>query len=208
MLTNIYNLSKNNKGFICFLLIVLAFIAPIVLAHICYKYLPIAGGVTNQGTLIKNPANISELTLNTQFAAEVAVNNTDAWQEQRWRIIYLMPEACLEQCQNIIYRLQQVHISLGKNINRLQRLNIYQRDTPYNYDNLQSIYNKYQHITIASIDTTQTNTHNNTQSLDPANIYLADPYGNIILSYKISDSDFDKKILKDTKKLLNISKIG
>lgn len=201
MITYLYNKYNSNKGFYKFLLLVLVFLCPLFLAHMSYKYFDIAGSKTNQGQLLKNPPNLSQFTLDTTLAQRLQLDNTDNWKTHRWTIIYFVPEVCNDSCFTILHKLQQVHIGLGKNLNRVQRLNIYSNSDIHDLTGWRETYSKLPHITIANLDNSQ-------KLLETNYIYLSDPLGNIILSYKLSDNDFDKKIFKDTKKLLNISKIG
>jgi cytochrome oxidase Cu insertion factor (SCO1/SenC/PrrC family) len=100
--------------------------------------------------------------------------------------------------------MRQVNTALGKNMDRLQRLflsnKVLDENTEINllrsYPNLILIKNKPNkiHGLIKGIS-------DNKNSL-----LLVDPLGNVILRY---DSNFDgKKLLKDIKKLLKLSRVG
>ena len=100
--------------------------------------------------------------------------------------------------------MRQVNTALGKNMDRLQRFflsnKMLNENTEINllqsYPNLTLIKNKPNkiHVLIKEIS-------NNKNSL-----LLVDPLGNVILRY---NSNFDgKKLLKDIKKLLKLSRVG
>lgn len=192
-------LSSKQKNLLSFTGMVLMFLLPVFFANLYYYYGDVQGAATNQGKLISQPHNITELNLTS-----AKLSNTDDWQDNRWRIIYQVPRTCHNDCEQIIHKLQQVHIALGKNINRVQRINIHAKLNNYN-----NLYAKYSHIVAMLSNNENESSEQKSQNITNSdNIYIADPLGNIILSYQITDNKFDSKILKDAKKLLNLSKIG
>lgn len=101
---------------------------------------------------------------------------------KKWRIIHIADAACDEQCQKINFQIEQVHKALGKNYNRVAVLFI---------DNKAAQFQKFQ-----------------TDFSQPAlnKIYLVDPLGNLFMFY--SDSANLMDVLKDLKKVLEVSQIG
>lgn len=213
---------KNNKtlNLIKLGLIIAVFIAPLIAANIYYYYGLKKGGVTNHGVLLTNQNNIqnkiSDLDFNQDFniilnqkfkLSNIKINKYD---NSKWQILYFVPNYCGSDCENVLYKLQQVHIALGKNLNRAQRVvvhsglddinNMHQTTSLNNWKN---IYYKYPYMT-----SVLTNKNISKLNLSINNIYLADPLGNIILSYEIKDPRLADKLFKDAKKLLNLSKIG
>lgn len=185
------------------LLMVAIFLAPLMLAKYYYFHGDVKIAATNQGQLLTNPHNVSELHLNKPF-----IQSADAWRDKRWHIIYQPPKKCDRECEQVIYKLQQVHIALGKNKDRLQRVLIHNNNISNNLDHWRYIYDKYPHMTMTSF-TNKNLTNNNI--ISSRKVYIADPLGNIIMSYNINDDDlsnFDSKIFKDTKRLLSVSRIG
>lgn len=222
-------LSERRKNLAKLLLIIFIFIFPLLVAHYMFYYGNIIGGSSNKGLLITEPHNISELNVRP-----LNYEKSDAWLDKKWHVLYLAPSNCNKTCSNILYRLEQVQIATGKNSNRVQRVNIHPIAEPKQLDKTWlDAYNKHQHMTMLSsesdyklvgkpgaelgaklnidIDSDKTQQNSILNILDKNNIYIADPLGNIILSYSIKADgieDFDSKIFKDLKKLLNISNIG
>jgi hypothetical protein len=199
-------LSPRNKNLLKLIVIIIIFMLPLLIAQYLYYYGNITGAQTNKGNLINNPHNLLEFNLTSN-----TLSQSDEWQDNRWRIIFIAPEKCQKTCSSVLYRLQQVHIALGKNTNRLQRLNIHTVDYTKNLEHWTTIYDKYPHMTMSIYKAEHANKDSLLNNFDPSSIYIADPLGNIILSYDTTlknFEDFDTKIFKDIKKLLNISKIG
>ncbi len=198
-----FSLSKKYTNIIKLLLIISSFILPLITAHFMYYNGDIQGGSTNKGNLIKNPHNISELRL---YNPEL--HNSDTWRDHNWHILYVMPNICDQQCLDILFKLQQVHIALGKNQDRVQRVNIHNNELINNISSWHTLYDKYPHMTLATSAKFDLCQEGDVSIIDQNHIYLADPNGNIILSYNQKNSKFDTHLLNDTRKLLKLSKIG
>ncbi|MBP9722885.1 MAG: hypothetical protein KBD64_06990 [Gammaproteobacteria bacterium] len=202
MLTKL-NLNQRTKNQLMFLAITGMFIFPIIASYLYYYFGHHQGAATNNGQLLSNlNINIDNLDLvlnkNTQ--------DSDLYDKSKWRVLVLAPESCDTKCENIIYKLQQVHIALGRNVNRFQRTFIHSNFDKNLNNNWPEIYKKYPHMTAIWLEPDKS--EKKSLTLDPNNIYLADPLGNIILSYSLNNSNYDSNLFKDTKKLLNLSKIG
>lgn len=182
------------KNQLKFLAIVAIFIIPFIAAQLYYHHGNHQGGITNLGTLLNNPHNISEL----------GIDNT-VMSDKKWRALYLAPSLCDDSCDQVLDRLQQVHIAMGKNINRFQPIILHKiASTKTSYAAWDVMYKKYDHIISRAIPVNNDTLH----ALENNKVYLVDPNGNIILSYEIKNQSYAEKILKDAKKLMNLSKIG
>ena len=106
-------------------------------------------------------------------------------------------------CSDEIYLIRQVNIALGKDMNRLERVIVLNKTIPSNeVDDLVIKYPKA--IVVKNNSSTFINEIN--KITDRYVLLLTDPLGNVILGY---DEGFEgKKLLKDIKKLLKLSKIG
>lgn len=187
-------LSTRSKNLFILTFVTMLFVLPFFIAQYLYTFGNIKGAITNKGELITNPHNLSELNLDFK-----KFDNTDLFQENKWRILYNIPANCDSDCETILFQLQQAHIALGKNTNRLQRINIHNNIDKRKND---SIYSKFPHIVLSL------NNNLNSNIIEPNYVYIADPLGNIILKYNTSNKNLARDILKDSKKLLNLSKIG
>ena len=187
-------LTIRTKNLIKLGLIVAVFLAPLIAANLYYYYGHKQGGVTNLGQLMDGTTNLSNLELTTDSFSSPSL---DKFKDSQWRVLYFAKDECDAQCQNILYKIQQVHIALGKNLHRFTRTIVHAKADA----NWQEIYNTYPHMNAVLAQKTLAN-------LPQDKLYVADPNGNIMMNYDLNDSSFDSKLFKDMKKLLNLSKIG
>ena len=174
-----------------FLLIVLSFVGPLLLATIMYKYsdlMPIAPPKSS-GNLI-NP--VITITKSEDF------NNI--LKNKKWTFMYIYNnESCDLICEATLYMMQQVRESLGREKQRVSNLLIVKKD--FNSSDNKEIlekYNKIKFLEIIELDFFK--------KIKKNHLYIIDPLGNIFIYY---DKDFDAKGLKrDIKKILKISRIG
>tara|TARA_B100001564_G_C20569702_1_gene637742 strand:+ start:219 stop:788 length:570 start_codon:yes stop_codon:yes gene_type:complete len=152
---------------------------------------------TNYGKLLKPILLIADIDIKTSSG----INSTNSL-NGKWSLLYYLKNDCLNACEENIYLLRQVNTALGKDMNRLQRILMFDDnvkitlDLQKNYPGLIYIYNKPNnlHGLISNVSENQ------------SSIFLVDPLGNVILKY---DEKFEgKKLLKDIKKLLKLSRIG
>jgi len=155
---------------------------------------------TNYGKFIDPPINI--ISINTSLI--IKKENSENIFNRKWTLIQFEHDICSKRCFDARFLLKQINIALGKDMNRVQRVflsynKIKSKDVSEmtdNYPNLILIDNEPRdlHIIINKIS--------NNQSM----VLLVDPLGNVILAYR---NDFNgKKLLKDLKKLLKLSRIG
>ena len=162
--------------------IIFVFLSPFIFAY--YYFINDATstrGTTNYGTFLQE---------------QITIENVIDFDNEHWSLVQLISNDCDVKCQDNIYMLRQVNTALGKDMNRLRRYIIFenniQKNNVYikNYpkvivlDNSEKLYNKLSKM--------------------EERIFIAAPFGNIILGYK---KDFlPKGLLKDIKKLLKYSK--
>lgn len=175
-----------------FLLVLVAFILPVVLAKLALEMQWFNYGVTNQGQLVEG-----ELTLeNTQI--DVTPNK-----DKQWLMIYVMPASCQSYCQDVLTGVNSTYIALGKEMPRVTPVALFQQAVT-SEQKQQIRQQDWQFAPLKS----------ETQSALPVNhIYIADPLGNIVVSHSVPDNAedipaFGKAIVADFKKLLKYSRIG
>jgi len=155
---------------------------------------------TNYGKFIDPPINITPINTSVIMKKE----NSENIFNRKWTLIQFEHDICSKRCFDVRFLLKQINIALGKDMNRVQRVFLsYNKmkskdvsEMTDNYPNLILINNEPRdlHIIINEIS--------NNQSM----VLLVDPLGNVILAYR---DDFNgKKLLKDLKKLLKLSRIG
>ena len=162
-----------------FLLIVFVFILPFIFAKYFFDNdATSTRGTTNHGSFLVDEVNIASL----------ADNN-------HWVILQVIDGKCDTGCQDNMHMLRQINTALGKDMGRVKRylLNNYTDENPVYLDN----YPK-----VIVLDRSET-LYNKLTKMDER-IFIADPFGKIILGY---ENDFIAKgLLKDIKKLLKFSK--
>ena len=127
---------------------------------------------------------------------------TDENLKNKWTLIYLTSEKCLDSCTENIHLLKQINIALRKDMSRVQRIFLSNYDEDKNF--LKNLELKYPSLLVSNVKFNELYKKLHKISKKSNQIYLISPNGNAILSY---DSNFDgKKLLKDLKKLLKFSK--
>ena len=190
-----------NSGRIKFLLIVFIFTVPFVISYYLSKDYHAGGELqtSNYGFFINPIVELSQSTFDDHSGKTHNVNR----HLTKWSLIYRMPKNCSQMCSDEIYLIRQVNIALGKDMNRLERVIVLNQTIPSSeVDDLVMKYPKA--IVVKNNSSTFINEIN--KITDRYVLLLTDPLGNVILGY---DEGFEgKKLLKDIKKLLKLSKIG
>ena len=162
-----------------FLLIVFVFILPFIFAKYFFDNdATSTRGTTNHGSFLVDEVKIASLADN-----------------DHWIILQVIDGKCDTSCQDNMHMLRQINTALGKDMGRVKRylLNNYTDENAVYLDN----YPK-----VIVLDRSET-LYNKLTKMDER-IFIADPFGKIILGY---ENDFIAKgLLKDIKKLLKFSK--
>jgi hypothetical protein len=160
---------------------------------------------SHAGKMIDPPVSFTDLVM-----------PTSAPTAPTWKIIYLLPEACLESCQAHLWQLKQIHTALGVDRSRVSRWMI---QTP-NTSNVAAHTQKDLELSVIAGNTQKITSlliHQFPKDLSEGSqgkILIADPLGNIVLGYSTQLNDEahilaqGKAILTDIRKLLKLSRIG
>jgi len=198
---------SQNKGRITLLIIIGIFAIPLAVAWIWSantdQFQP--SGTTNKGTLIEPPRPISlddsiELA---GFAAEDPLRRI-------WTLIYVANQDCDSQCQDRIYRLRQVRMALGpQRMDRVQGLLL--NRGPLSAATQAVLDKDHQGLMVADLNQTQriNNALNDlfgSEFEQLGQIYLVDPFGNLMMYYSGEASAYSIKA--DLKRLLKVSRAG
>ena len=162
-------------------------------------------GVSVNGELISPAVPIEEFNL---------VDGTgNSWGlpqvKEVWSMVYFAASDCGEVCEQSLYNMRQVRLSTGRRMDRVQRVLV----TPH-VEEMDSLL-KQANEGLAVVGGTADQINGFRQQIIDAQarmaecrdcIYLLDPFGNVMLRFA---PDLDpKKILKDIKHLLKVSRIG
>jgi len=173
------------------ILVLVAFILPVVLAKLALQDHWFNYGVTNKGTLVAN-----EITLKKMGIDKAQFNN-------KWLMLYVLPDVCAVQCQQILHNINNTYIALGKEAERVIPLVLTNKQ-------LTSQQQAQLHSKKWQIQRLPTKTQ---QLFTQPQVLIVDPLGNVILSHQPPQNNqalplFGKALLADFKKLLKYSRIG
>ncbi|MBE9559614.1 MAG: hypothetical protein IMF15_02435 [Proteobacteria bacterium] len=184
--------------------VVLAFIAPVVLAYIMFFFVDVKSFV-NHGEILNPIVHIRSFELkdeNNEIIPEGELT-------YKWRIISFIGKDCDQQCESRLFDSRQIHTSLGKNQHRLIRMFVHLEPAGESLSAL--IAEKHPNITRVNGDATiiinvlGDNIRDNA-SIQNNEIYIMDPMGNVMMRF--TQEQPNKEFLHDLKKLLKASQIG
>ncbi|MGI0119768.1 hypothetical protein [Zooshikella sp. RANM57] len=191
--------NRNNK-----LLLIFILCTPIVvmaLSSTMFKTgLFVPQTTTNRGILLEPTLTVDKLN----------INGGSLWLNKQvdplWSIVILPTNKCLNECEQALYLTRQIHIALGKEANRVQRILIDEPITSLK----EELHNQHPRLNylppqVQSYDPLEKLVKHNFPN-DNVGIFLVDPHGNIIMQYGVKQNGQD--LLKDIKHLLKISLIG
>jgi cytochrome oxidase Cu insertion factor (SCO1/SenC/PrrC family) len=190
------------------LLIVFAlFAAPVLIAWLSFYVFPdwVPAETSNHGDLVEPARPLPDFKLDTLSGD--AIDQT--FLRGKWNYVYLHQGDCDSVCVEQLYKVRQLRLAQGKNIDRMQRLMLWQADavSPEARAELQAhfpgqviapVSAKSELVTVFSTDTTD--------PLVAGRIYLVDPLGNLMMSYPVDAEP--RGIIKDMHRLLKYSGLG
>jgi hypothetical protein len=121
--------------------------------------------------------------------------------QYRWSLIYARISPCEEQCVQHLGRLHQVHLALGRDVDRVQRVYLYTGDAAGIVADEELLMGRLDDDRGAPLLPLL-----GEDRLQDGRIYVADPLGNLVLSYPAGVER--KELLRDLQRLLDLSGIG
>lgn len=208
MTTHVPDTAARTRSRASLLLVFALFAAPVVLAWLLFFVFPdwVPTSTVNNGTLIKPARPLPAFALTT-----VSGDSVDAgFLQGKWTFIYLHQGACDRDCVEQLYKVRQVRLTQGKNIDRLQRLMLWdaagvgeaarnelQQHFPGQVIGLLPA-NGNGLIPVFNVD--------GKPPLVAERIYLVDPVGNLMMMY--APGDEPRGMVKDLERLLKYSGLG
>ncbi|WP_394173880.1 hypothetical protein [Thalassotalea litorea] len=185
------SVTDKSKSRLSLVLVIGVFVVPVILAKLALTNQWFNEGVTNQGALLDQPLDLTELGV-----------NTDAIDKQ-WLIIYGLPQTCDEKCDQTLFSINQSYLALGRETPRVTPVVM---DPVGTHQALITRLNQ-QHWQI------QASSLQAKLRVLPSQIYIADPLGNVMMIYPRPETEqqfkqFSKDLLSDMRKLLKYSRIG
>ena len=152
------------------------------------------------GDLIQPPKN-----LQLPMLKDVQGKSFDAQQWlKKWSVVMVDSTNCAAQCQAKVLLLKQVHISLNKDIKRVQLILLLPVATQE--EAIQELQKKYPDLKILIGGDAATVKFAGEFNVAGGKVYLVDPLGNLMMSY--SDKMNSKELFSDLKRLLKNSWAG
>jgi hypothetical protein len=198
---NIEYLDQQRRGRLILLCMLIFFITPVIAVVAMYKLdwrpkgesigelVTPAKALTMQQPLVSSDGNVASINL----------------LKDKWSMVYMTAD-CDAQCKDKLHQMRQLHVSLYKEIPRMQRLLFTTvsdvTEIKQNYPDL-LILNQPKTDIISFSE--QFNIHNET-SMTAGRIYLIDPLGHLIMSYSASTSP--ALVRKDITRLMKYSWTG
>ncbi|MCL1147279.1 hypothetical protein L2747_14840 [Shewanella marinintestina] len=175
---------KNGKKTL--ILLLLAFVLPVMAAKIVLSFDLYQGGATNKGQLLDSISYTNLAMANPQ--------------PQEWQLLYQLPSHCDAICEDRLYILQQSHVALGRN-----------------QDRVHTIIMVNQHSDTAALTgfdfVTAAPSKQLSKLLNQQELVIVDPLGSLVMSYPIAEDHQaqimqGKALVADLRKLLKLSRIG
>lgn len=213
------NESTKSKLKLTALLLVVAF--PVTLATLTFRSAVEGGlgGTANNGTLITPPADIEALDMRDSegellfrtFEEEVEGINPDDYQPRPWLMVYVNGSECDAQCRERVYSLRQLHIALGKDIQRVRRYYLHTAATPLSADDAAHFEADFPSMGIAYSDAELLTRNLRDAGVDLSletedYILFVDPVGNVMMYY--TSEQTPQEIMSDLEHLLKYSSLG
>ncbi len=201
--------NSENRGRKQLFILVAFFLAPIIIAIIMYNNMPEGGSskTKNHGDLIIPARPLIDIPLQTQSGKDYKFSDMN----KTWVMIYIGDAECNKTCADVLYKMRQSRLAQRGEHLRIKRLYISTggkakssllkvlKDHP----GLEVVSGTKENINLVL---KQFKLENKTAAKTAQRLYIADPFGNLMMSY---ESDFDAKgLIKDMELLLKISRIG
>jgi len=175
--------------------IALVFFGPLILASWMYMTGQLTpAGSTNNGAMLHPVVNLEESIPGSRLLAATGAP---------WRLVYANEGFCDEVCREALYRLRQIRLMLGNDMDRVGRIFLHGQSPP------DKVFIDDQHrglITISDKGLANLLEEGRPKELQPGGFYLVDPLDNLIMYFSPGMDPGD--IVDDMKHLLKLSQIG
>lgn len=215
-------MSENVKSKIKLAVLLLITALPVSLATLSFKSAIESGDIAataNKGHLILPPADITALAMRHEngepvfrnFEEEIASLGDEEYQIRPWLLLYVTGSECAEACGERIHYMQQLHIALGKNIQRVRRYYLHASETPISPEVTRLFQTEFPSMGVAfsAREVFEQNMREAGVEFSLASqsyIVLIDPVGNVMMYY--TDEHTAEDIMSDLETLLKYSSLG
>ena len=189
-----------------FVMLMLLFVLPVVLATLLYLtgWRPSSSG--NHGELIQPVRQVDNGALQTLDGQSAHFSELRG----KWLMVHFGPSSCPEECMKNIYTMRQIHAAQAKEIGRVQR--VFVATDMGAAEKLKAKLVDYPEMRVwtgekkALVEVLQSFGIDAGQAAEQQGIYLVDPLGNLIMRYPPGIDPGG--MLKDLTRLLKYSWVG
>lgn len=180
-------MSSFNRSRRTLIIVFIAFLLPVLVAWLILDQHWYQAG-TNKGTLLTDP---------------IALEDTEQL-PQGWKLGYIVPANCEQQCANALYVMNQIDVAVGKDSDRVFPI-------AFSDNSEQQLTQQLEQLQVSAIKAP--NIVQQLSSLPHNTLFIIDPLNNVMLYYpthkdKESMVLEGKNVLADLRKLLKLSRIG
>lgn len=177
---------------------------------------------TNKGMLVSPVIDITALDLRTgagepaylSFEERTAGVDPEDYDAPPWQLLYLGAPECDDSCVDRLYFLRQLHVRLGREFERVQRVYVQASDEPGPLPNTTAALLSEQQPDMKVVYAGKTALLERLRATVPAGIdplaqhyiYVVDPLGNVMLYF--TPRNTPEEILSDLDTLLDNSSAG
>ena len=179
---------RKARGRLQLLLILFVVLGPMILATSMYKLqFWVPDGRSYHGVMIGNGMGRADIGIDTQ--------------DERWQLLVSAPEACAEDCRQLVYLARQIQIGLGRDASRASHALASARPLEGDYQGV--LDREYPQLQRYPLDTQR---YLQKVSEPGPQLWIVDPHGNLVLRYDAKVNG--KHVLDDLRHLLKLSNIG
>lgn len=191
------------------LLIFAVALLPLIAAVIMYfGKIGLPSGTTNHGLLVLPPLTEDDHGIKVGGSDYPGAIQPDG--RRKWLLLILGPTGaspgnslCDKACEQTLYLARQVNVALGKDADRVGRLLLSSEPVSLPVPDVALMQQAFSAAAFSRLSDEMVNVR---QGLNPWEILIMDPFGNIMMHYP---GELDGKgILEDLRRLLKVSKIG
>lgn len=190
-------MNEQRKGRMMLLFLVGVFVFPVVVGLVLYLIDWRPGGKSH-GELLQPAYALNAPSMQT---AQEKLFDAGSWRG-KWHLVVVAPGSCESECLQSLGTMRQIHASLGKEIDRLERVWI--QDGESSPETLKVVQEKYRDLVILPKATALA--HQFDAASAGRGIFLVDPLGNVFMRYPQGTDP--NGIRKDLIRLLTYSWTG
>ncbi|MDH1658556.1 hypothetical protein N5E96_17665 [Pseudomonas mosselii] len=179
---------RKPRGRLQLLLILFVVLGPMILATFMYKLkFWVPEGRSYHGVMIGNGEGRADIGIDAQ--------------DERWQLLVSAPEACAEECRQLVYLARQIQVGLGRDASRASHALAAAQPLAADYQAL--LGREYPQLRRYPLDVQRY--VQKVGEVGPQ-LWIVDPHGNLVLRYDAKVNG--KHVLDDMRHLLKLSNIG